>query len=114
MKVLAWAGWLCVLGAMSTGVVPAQSQAPLTASPPPSQTPPPAASPTYKSLLEQGFEVKNILLLTADVSTRAAQTIEQDSVLVTLQKGAITATCWVTLTGWSLHNVSAVPCSPMT
>ena len=105
MRVLALAG-VALLSAMS--VVAAVAQ-PAPTPPPPTQAPPPPT--TYKSLLDQGFEVKNVMLMSGDVSTRLGQAIVSDSVMVTLQKGGATATCWILLTGWQQHAIGGVSCN---
>jgi hypothetical protein len=98
------------LCAMSMGVTFAQT--PPTQAPP-TQTPPPATTATYKSLLDQGFEFKHAMLLSDAASTRLGQVIQPETVMVTLQKGAVTATCWVTLASWNLHNISGVACNTL-
>ncbi len=50
---------------------------------------------TYLSLLSDGFEVKSVILTFNDQSTRLGQSIPVGTV-VTLQKGAVTARCWIT------------------
>ena len=85
----------------------------LHAQTPPTQTPPPPTTVTYKSLLDQGFEFKHAMLLSDAVSTRLGQVIQPETVMVTLQKGAVTATCWVTLASWNLHNISGVACNTL-
>jgi hypothetical protein len=69
--------------------------------------------PSYKSLLDQGFEIKDTMFLNADVSSRLSGGGSQpDTVLVTLQKGTITATCWIVLAGWNLQKgVGKLPCN---
>ena len=50
---------------------------------------------TYKSLLTQGFEVKAVVFIPADATTRLGSGgALPDSVLITLQKGPTVATCW--------------------
>jgi hypothetical protein len=105
MTTIRWAESFSLLCALTMSATLAQSQS-LTATPPPGSAP-----PTYKALLDQGFEIKSVLLLSAETSTRMAQAIEQDSVLVTMQKSAASATCWITLAAWNQHNVSSVPCT---
>jgi hypothetical protein len=80
---------------------------------PPTQTPPPATTVTYKSLLDQGFELKTTMLLSDAASTRLVQIVQPETVIVTLQKGAVTATCWLTLGSWNLHNISGVACNTL-
>ena len=66
---------------------------------------------TYQDLLTQGFEVKSVLLLPQDVSTRLSNASQPDTVIAVLQKGAATATCWITLSAWNLHSVAKFPCN---
>ncbi|HLW91601.1 MAG TPA: hypothetical protein VKS78_09905 [Roseiarcus sp.] len=94
---------LAALCAISTNAAFAQ--------PAPAQPPPTAAPPNYKSLLDQGFEIKNVLHLPDSVSTRLAQIIQPDTVLITLEKGPVSATCWVTLSAWQQQTVSAINCN---
>ena len=78
---------------------------------PPAQSPP--STNTYQSLLTQGFEVKNVSLISADTSTRLSGTIQQqETVMVTLQKGAVTATCWVVFGAWNQQTLAGnTPCN---
>ncbi len=56
---------------------------------------------TYLSLLSDGFEVKSVALIFNDTSTRLEQSIPAGSerspvgTVVTLQKGAVIARCWI-------------------
>ena len=72
---------------------------------------PKPASPTYKSLVDKGFEIKDVGYLSDVVSTRLSGSAQPDTVLITLQKGPTTATCWFNLAGWQQHNVSALTCN---
>jgi hypothetical protein len=105
MRLFGWAAF-SVICAMSIGAAVAQTPAAPTAA----AKPPPA--PTYKSLLDQGFELKDTMFLSSGVSTRLDQAIISDTVLVSLEKGAVTATCWFTLSGWERQQgISGVSCS---
>jgi hypothetical protein len=55
---------------------------------------------TYLSLLSQGFEVKSVILIFNDASTRLGQSVPVATV-VTLQKGAVMARCWVTYASYA-------------
>jgi predicted nucleic acid-binding protein len=71
------------------------------------QSPPPTR--TYLSLLSQGFEVKSIILISTDEATHAAQSFqaaieEGRVVIVTLQKEAVTARCWVAFTTYATNT----------
>ena len=90
---------LCAM-AMSSG--PAQTQT--STSPDPNKA-------AYQDLVTQGFEVKTVLLLPQDVSTRLSNASQPDTVIAVLQKGAVTATCWITLSAWSAHNIAKFPCN---
>jgi len=66
----------------------------------------PASTVYYASLLSQGFEVKNVLLISASDSSRLSGSLQQqDSVLVTLQKGDTTATCWLVFSVWNQQSL---------
>jgi hypothetical protein len=80
---------IAVLGATSLGAAIVQAQSTL---------------PTYRSLLSQGFELKTVTLIPTDMSTRLYQSNYPDTVLVTLQKGPVTATCAFTLGAWNAQN----------
>jgi hypothetical protein len=93
---------LCILSIGTAGA--ADDAAPQSTPSPPAQSPP--STSTYQSLLTQGFEVKNVFLISVDASTRLSAAIQQqESVMVTLQKGAVTATCWVVFTAWNQQNL---------
>jgi len=99
MQVLTWTA-LLALYVFSMGTVGAAEN---TAPQPPAQ-PPPSTS-TYQTVLSQGFEVKNVFLIPADASTRLTGSIQQETVMVTLQKGAVTATCWVLFSAWNQQSL---------
>ena len=108
MRSIAWIGIgvLCaMLYAPPAGVSAAEN---LTSPPPSQQSPPPA---TLKSLLDQGFEIKNVLYLSGATSTRQAQQMEQPTVLITLQKSASTAACWFALSLWITQQISTGTCN---
>jgi hypothetical protein len=72
----------------------------------------PAAPPTYKALMEQGYELKTAIYLSDAASTRlSGSTVQPETVMVTLQKGAVTATCWIALSDWQLQDIGAFPCN---
>ncbi len=90
----------CFLAAVSTNGALAQQPA--------------ANTNYYAALLSQGYEVKNVLLISASDSTRLTGAVQQqDTVLVTLQKGGATATCWVVFTAWNQQSLSgtSTPCN---
>ena len=99
MRALTWAVLLvfCVLSTGTAGTAE-------TAAPQPPAQPPPSTS-TYQAVLNQGFEVKNVFLISADASTRLTGSIQQETVMVTLQKGAVTATCWVLFAAWNQQSL---------
>jgi hypothetical protein len=104
MKISVKAG-CAALCALMIGVAVADAQTPTST--------PPAASylVPYKALLDQGFEVKNVYLLPAEVGTRVANNTQPDSVVVTLQKGPVTAVCWITANSWNNQDIGSVNCS---
>jgi len=65
----------------------------------------------YQDLLNQGYEVKSVLLLSPEVSTRLSNAPQPDTVIAVLQRGPATATCWITLPSWNAHNIGAFPCN---
>jgi hypothetical protein len=87
------------------GAALAQLQA---TSPPPAQQ---ATQPTYKALLTQGYEIKATILVNSDVASRLATNLQPDTVMVILQKGALSANCWITLSGWNLQDVGGSACN---
>jgi len=70
-----------------------------------------ATANTIKSLLTQGFEVKDVLYLSGSATTREAQQVEKNTVLITLQKGALTAACWFDLSLWISQQISTGTCN---
>ncbi len=80
----------------------------------PTTTPPPPATNYYQSLLTQGYDVKDVFLVSASDSTRLSGAVQQqDTVLVTLQKGGATATCWVEFSTWHQQSLggTSVTCN---
>jgi hypothetical protein len=76
----------------------------------PAQTAP--ATPTYKTLMDQGYELKTAVYLSDSASTRlAGTTVQPETVIVTLQKGPLTASCWIALSDWQLQDIGAFPCN---
>jgi hypothetical protein len=75
--------------------------------------PPPPPSTTYKSLMDKGFEIKNILYLSDTASTRLATAVQPETVMVTLQKGPVTAACWIDLADWQRQTVGNLTCNVM-
>jgi hypothetical protein len=64
---------------------------------------------TYLSLLSQGFEVKSIIFISTDEATHAAKSLQEAIeegrvVIVTVQKGAMTARCWVAFTTYATNT----------
>jgi len=49
---------------------------------------------TYLSLLSEDFEVKSVIFIFNDASTRLGQS-DPVGTVVTLAKGAVTARCWI-------------------
>ena len=48
-------------------------------------------------LLAAGFEIKAVSFVPQDASSRVSNTLDKDAALITLQKGAAAATCFLTL-----------------
>jgi hypothetical protein len=95
-----------VFMAIPVGVAMAQ----LTPTTPPGQPAPPP-TPTYKNLMDQGFEIKSTIYLSDAASTRLATVVQPETVIVTLQKGPLTATCWIQLGDWQRQTVSTLSCN---
>jgi len=95
---------IAALCAMAIGVAPVHAQTPAATQADPT-------SATYQQLLTQGFEVKTVLVLSEEVSTRVANAVQPDTVMALLQKGPVTASCWVTLASWSAQNIGGVSCN---
>ena len=76
----------------------------------PAQTAP-ATPPTYKTLMEQGYELKTAIYLSDSASTRLANAVQPETVIVTLQKGPLTASCWIALSDWQAQDIGAFPCT---
>jgi hypothetical protein len=77
----------------------------------PAQTAP-ATPPTYKVLMDQGYELKTAIYLSDSASTRlAGTTVQPETVIVTLQKGPLTASCWIALSDWQAQDIGAFPCN---
>jgi hypothetical protein len=86
------------------------------------QTTPPPAPPAaqslpttgqYSDLLNQGFEIKSTFLISESASTQLTGSIQQQStVMVTLQKGAVVATCWALFSAWNTQGLANnLPCN---
>jgi len=71
----------------------------------------PADRPTYKSLLEEGYEVTSFMFVPSESSTRIAGNQQPDTVAIGLQKGNMTAACWTSFVNWHAQNMSALPCN---
>lgn len=52
-----------------------------------------AASTSLKQFLEQGFEIKDVAIVPAEIATRTANKIQADGAVITLQKGPALAVC---------------------
>jgi hypothetical protein len=100
---------LAVASCLFAQVALAQSTPEPTATPEPAAPPP---RPTYKSLMEQGYELKTAVYLSDSTSTRLAgdATVQPETVIVTLQKGPLTAS-WIALSNWQLHDIGGFFCN---
>jgi hypothetical protein len=79
--------------------------------------PPPTATPVttadYGYLLGQGYEIKTVSVFSASDSTRLSGAIQSaDTILITLQKGGSSATCWVVFSAWNGQAMTGnTPCN---
>ncbi len=71
----------------------------------------PADRPTYKALLEEGYEVTSFMFVPSEQGTRIAGNAQPDTVAVGLQKGNMTAACWTSFVNWLAQNMATLPCS---
>ena len=91
-------GFFIALWALSISAASAQTPPP--PAPPAAQSPP--ASVQYSDLLNKGFEIKSTVYISESASTQATGAIQQQStVLATLQKGPVVATCWALFSAWN-------------
>jgi len=67
--------------------------------------------PTYKSLIEEGYEVSGFMFVPSEAGTRIAGNQQPDTVAIGLQKGNMTAACWTSFVNWQAQNMSALPCN---
>jgi hypothetical protein len=58
-------------------------------------------NPSFKELIESGFEIKNVLLLPGDQMHLLDQTRTLPEFAVSLQRGAATAVCEFSFSGWN-------------
>jgi hypothetical protein len=92
-------GALCILSIRATS---AQTTPP--PAPPAAQSPPTTAQ--YSDLLNQGFEIKSTMYISESASTQATGAIQQQAtVMATLQKGSVVATCWAVFTAWNTQSL---------
>ncbi|MGQ0671317.1 MAG: hypothetical protein ACT4N2_00350 [Hyphomicrobium sp.] len=69
------------------------------------QKPPPAKRVKLRTLLEQGYEIKTSVLVPQDVGSRIVRNLESDGIILTLQKGAQIATCWYSISSYTVGDV---------
>ena len=74
------------------------------------QQPATSERPTYRSLLDQGFEVKSTVFVPTDAGTRIVGATQVDSILITFQKGSVTATCWESFGAFRNQTIGNDPC----
>jgi len=76
-------------------------------------SPPNSTTGYYQALLTQGYQIKDIFLVSVSDSTRLTGVVQQqDSVLITLQKGSTTtATCWVEFSAWQQQSLGGTSAS---
>jgi hypothetical protein len=98
---LVFGGFFVALCALSISSASAQTPP----APPATQSPPTSAQ--YVDLLNQGFEVKGTMYISQNSSTLALGAVQtQATVMVTLQKGPVTAACWVEFTAWNTQALA--------
>jgi hypothetical protein len=102
-------GFFVALCALSISAASAQTTPP--PAPPAAQSPPTTAQ--YSDLLNQGFEIKSTMYISESASTQATGAIQQQAtVLATLQKGSVVATCWALFNAWNTQNLANnLPCN---
>lgn len=59
-----------------------------------------AASTSLKQFLEQGFEIKSVAIVPAEIATRTANKIQVDGAIITIQKGPALAVCNYTFSAY--------------
>jgi hypothetical protein len=70
------------------------------------------ADELYKSLLSEGYEIKSVVILTPDFTTRYGNKIDsQDAVVVTMQKGPSSAACYWYARDWLNQALADKKCN---
>ena len=96
-------GFFVALCALSISAASAQTAPP--PAPPAPQSPPTTAQ--YSDLLNQGFEIKSTIYVSEAGSMQAAGAVQQQgTVLVTMQKGPVVATCWAIFSAWNTQALT--------
>ena len=78
--------------AAAPAAAPAQAAAPA-----PDPAVPAIKRVKMRTLMSSGYDIKSVSFVPQDASSRVSKTLDQDAALVTLQKGAAAATCFITL-----------------
>ena len=66
----------------------------------------------YKALLADGFEIKSVVFLDPAFTTRYGNKIDnEDTVVVTLQKGPSSAVCYWYASAWITQGLNGKTCS---
>jgi hypothetical protein len=70
------------------------------------------ADELYKTLLADGYEVKNVVVLNPDFTSRYGNKNDfQDTVIVSMQKGSSSAACYWYATDWITQNLGEKKCA---
>jgi len=70
------------------------------------------ADELYKSLLSEGYEIKSVVILPPDFTTRYGNKIDaQDAVVVSMQKGPSTAACYWYARDWLNQALADKKCN---
>jgi len=70
------------------------------------------ADELYKALLADGYEVKNVVVLNPDFTSRYGNKNDfQDTVIVSMQKGPSSAACYWYASDWITQNLGEKKCA---
>ncbi len=75
----------------------AADKAAAAAAPAPAPAAPAVKRVKMRTLMSSGYEIKAVSFVPQDASSRVSKTLDKDAALITLQKGAAAATCFITL-----------------
>lgn len=63
---------------------------------------------SFTALVGKGFEVKSVTLVPLDVAKRVTEKVRTDNVVVTLQKQASVAVCYIAFANWAFMNKASL------